>query len=198
MGILRAGDIILVDSDKSYAKIVKFLQKSPTVWHWFVGKIYELISKKKAPKWLIDDVDFYHVAMALDEKRIIEQQSKVIISPASRLQGKRIRVWRNMGLSEIDMLTLISRSHQDLGKGYDVLLIFGKTLTWFTGLGFLAMIFQWPGVEICATIVAKWHWFIDHFGRMSPETVTGDDIDDWCASHAPYSKIEVRDEDLTA
>ena len=196
MSKLLTGDIILVDSDKSYAKVVKFLQQSPTLWHWIVGKIYELVSKKKAPKWLIDEVDFYHVAMALDEKRIIEQQGKVVISPASRLKGKRIRVWRNLGLSDIDRVTLISRSYQDLGKGYDVLLIFGKTLTWLTGLGFLSMVFQWPGVEICATIVAKWYWFIDHFGRMSAETVTGDDIDDWCASHERYRKIELAEGDL--
>jgi hypothetical protein len=191
MSGLMTGDIILVPSDKIGARIVKFLQQSPTLWHWIVGKTYQAITRRKAPEWLIDVVEYYHVAMALNETQIIEQQSSVIISPASRIEGKRIRVWRNIGLSDSDRIRIASRARNDLNKKYDVLLIFGKTLTWLTGLGIFAMLFQWPGLNICATGVAFWHWPYDHFGRVAVATVTGDDIDDWCAMHERYRRIDM-------
>lgn len=195
--MLKTGDIILVDSDKSYAKVVKFLMQSPTVWHWIIGKIVFLISKKK-PSWLIDEVRYYHAAMALNEKDMIEQQGTVLISPLLRLKGKKFIVWRNVNLNPEDVERLKAVSMRDIGKKYDILLIFGKLFSWLTGIGAFAGAVQSYGKEICATRVAYWYaWGIfENFGKSSWHEVTTDDMDDWCASHPSYAKIEVAEGDL--
>lgn len=179
----QMADIFLTDSDAGYAKVVKFLMQSPTLWHWIIGKILRMITGKTQHLPFIDDVKYYHAGMFLDEDRIIEQQAKVQIKDAAKVRAGKYIILRKLSLTDIDRTAIAQIASFDLGKGYDIPLIFGKTLTWLTGIRFFTHIVQCPGKEICVSRVAYWYDLDDHFGKKSWHEVTTDDIEDWARSH---------------
>jgi len=186
----QSGDIFIIDSASTESKIIKFLMQSYTIWHWVLGKLIYLISKKKI-KWLIDDVRAYHPGLVVNEMRVIEQQKVVEYeSIASAFLYKPHVVYRNTSLTEAQRNKLVEIAERDLGLGYDVLLIVGKLLTWLTGIGWFARICQLPKKEICVTRLAKWFSFIGiNFNKESWHEVTTDDIDDFCRTNTNWKVI---------
>jgi len=176
------GDIFFNDSTAFYATLVKFLMQSPTVWHWIIGKIQKLFIGEANPKFL-DEVRFYHAGMIYNDTQVIEQQKKVELETIENTIINRTHVvWRRKGLSQSQRNKLIEIATADIGKGFDVLLIFGKTLTWLTGIKGLTRVIERPTKEICVTRVAKWYSLAlnEKFGKKSWDEVTTDDIDNWC------------------
>lgn len=166
---LLPGDIFISDSNKTGAKIVKFLMVSPTIWHWLIG--------------IRDEVRFYHPGIVIDQYRVIEQQSKVLIRSTEKCIFSRPHIiLRNKTLSDKQRKFIITLAKQDLGKGYDILLIFGKLFTWLTGIKWFVRHIEQKEKEICVTRVAKWYYQATGitFGKKTWNEVTTDDLDDFC------------------
>ena len=165
---LLPGDIFMSDSEKIGAKIVKFLMVSPTIWHWLFG--------------FRDEVRFYHPGLVIDQNKVIEQQSKVIIRSTERcIFSKPHIVFRHKHLTDKQRNFIVTMAKQDLGKGYDILLIFGKLFTWLTGIKVFTRWIQQREKEICVTRLAKWYFQATGitFGKKTWHEVTTDDIDDY-------------------
>ena len=173
MNEFLSGDIFLIDSVASYAKVVKFLMQAPTVYQWAWRKM----------RGTQQEVRYYHAGMLVSNTHVIEQQKIVELETveAAFLNKKHI-VYRNPRLTMESRNRLKALAEDEIGEGYDILLIFGKTLTWITGLGFITRLVQWVDKEICVTRVAKWYQKVTGitFGKHSWHEVTTDNIDDWC------------------
>lgn len=189
----KPGDMYIVDKSSTEAKIVKFLMQSPTVWHWLLGKLIYVLTKKKI-KMLIDDVRVYHPGIIVSDTHVIEQQKVVELNTIERaFLNKPHIVYRRLNVSDEERFALVALALEELGEGYDIILIIGKTLTWLTGIKLFTIIFNLPDKEICVTRVAKWFYktYGDTFGRSSWHFVTTDDIDNWCAVRPEvYKEIE--------
>lgn len=142
------GDIFLVDSKKTGAKIAKYFQTAPTIYQHYWRKIRGTQEK----------VLFYHVGMYSDAHNIIEQQSKVIVRSSDKLlnTNNELLVVRRKGLSKIERNYLLKIAMNDLGEGYDIVNIFGKLFTWLTGIKLFARYVQLPNQDICINRVAYW------------------------------------------
>lgn len=147
--IFQTGDIFLVDSTKTGAKIVKFFQTAPTWYQHLWRKIRGTQEK----------VLFYHVGMFSDANNLIEQQGKVIVRSANKLlrTHNEVIVFRLKGLSKVERSHLLSIAMADLGEKYDVVNCFGKFITWLTGIKFFARYMQLPNQDICINRVAYWY-----------------------------------------
>ena len=169
----EAGDIFLTDADHVGAKIVKFLMISPTIWHWLVG--------------IRDEVRFYHAGMCVGVDRVIEQQRRVEFETVydAILKKKAYIVWRKRNLTEEQKLKLLNIATADLGEGYDILLIFGKLLTWITGIKWFVRNIESKNKDICITRVGSWFFMtnIENFGKKTWHELTTDVLDNWCLAH---------------
>lgn len=184
--VYQSGDIFLVDSTKTGAKIVKFLMIAPTLWHWLFRKAFGGQNK----------VDYYHVGMVFNDK-VIEQQSKVEFEDIYDAITKKEHyvVWRRKNLSEEMKINLLNRATTDLGKGYDILLILGRTLTWLTGIKWFTRHIQSKGKEFCVTRVAGWYKEVvgTTFGCKTYHEVTTDIIDDYCKAHLDeWERVDIK------
>ncbi|MFX0084320.1 MAG: hypothetical protein ACFFAU_01500 [Candidatus Hodarchaeota archaeon] len=168
---LLPGDIFINDSDRIGPRIVKFLMVSPTIWHWLVG--------------IRDEVRYYHPGMVINSDEVIEQQSTVRIRTAEHcIFSRKHIVYRYKKLTEEQRNNLVVSATADIGKGYDITLIFGKLLTWLTGVKWFVRNIESKEKEICVTRVALWYSRIGiTFGKRTWHEVTTDDIDDYCITH---------------
>ena len=145
---LTTGDIILVDSQKGGAKIVKFFMTAPT-WVQYLWRAIRGTQKH---------IPYYHVRMAIptstEPLRCIEQQAKVETRDWNPLSVQAIF---RTNLTEDQKVRLTLRSIEDIGQGYDILNIVGKTLTWLTGIKVFGRYLQWPRAEVCVNRVAYWY-----------------------------------------
>jgi len=149
----QIGDIILEDSNKTAAKIVKFFMTAPT-WYQY---LWRAIIRKQ------DIVNYYHVAMIINngfsgftgKTDIIEQQTKVELADWNPKTHQII--FRKRNLTSEQLQTLKTIALEDIGRGYDVLNILGKTLTWLTGIQLFGRYLEWPRAEICINRVAYWY-----------------------------------------
>lgn len=182
---LQAGDIFLLDSNSTESKMVKFLMSSDTIWHWIIGKIYEFFTKKLAPYWLIKPQYYYHVGLIYSDTETIEQQAKVVKMPISRLDGKSYMIIRKIGLTNLELEALLANAAIDIGNGYDILLIVGKTLHWLTGIPFFTLLLNLPKKELCVTVTAKWVYntWKELWGRKNYNFVQTDDMYYYAISH---------------
>jgi hypothetical protein len=173
----HCGDIFLCDSDRTGAKIVKFLQQSPTIWH----QIWRYFNHTLEP------VRFYHAGMVLIKNRIMEQQWKVQDGDLDKILSRRIIIYRNTTVDSYLENLLLSRALEDLGKIYDIPQLIGKTFTWLTGLKFFVDILggMTKEEEICVTRIGDWYQNICNFGVKYRSELTTKIIDEYCASH-PY------------
>lgn len=152
--IPQVGDVILSDSNRFGAKCVKFFMQSPTIWH----QIYRFIFKK------LEKVDYYHVAMILNDGKngftnlaeIIEQQKLVRLTDWN--PNKKQIIFRKINLTREDKEDLKQESLSDIGQGYDVLNIFGKLITWLTGIKWFCRYIESKNKEICVNRIIKWFW----------------------------------------
>lgn len=146
----QVGDVILSDSNRFEAKCVKFLMQSPTIWH----QIYRFIFRK------LEQVLWYHVAMILNDDtnliEIIEQQKFVRLADWNPNNNQII--FRKINLIKEDKEDLKQEALSDIGQKYDVLNIFGKLLTWLTGIKWFCRYVEAKNKEICVNRVAKWYW----------------------------------------
>jgi hypothetical protein len=168
--IYKPGDIFLVDSDASYAKLVKFLMRSTTLWHYIVGRIYEGITRNQAPEWLMRDSHYYHAGMIVNTTQVVEQQMVVEYETiGAAFAHKPHIVIRKKNITSEQQTTLVSFMKADLGKGYDWLLIFGKTLAWLTGISVFTLFMNLSHKEICVNRIAKVYYklFKETWGHLS-------------------------------
>ena len=187
----QVGDIVLMDSQKLGARIVKYLMRSPTVWQdlW-----------RKFVTHNLKFIPYYHVAMIYGLKEdpssigysdwdIIEQQSKVQIK---NWRPDNIQIiFRRKNVTPEYKSYLAQVSRDDLGKGYDILSIFGKTATWLTGIPFFAWFVQWPGAEICVNRVAMWHYkvFGEKFAQVTIADLTTQEMYEYLMKSFDYEVV---------
>jgi len=191
----RMGDIFLVDSNVWYAKLVKFLMRSPTIYHYLVGRLYQFVARKHAPLWLLRDSFYYHAGMMLNSTQLIEQQRIVEIDVISSLKNKKYCIVRRIDAKPEQLIRLASFMKADLGKGYDWLLIFGKLLTWLTGVPLFALFMNLPHKEICINRVAKAYYkefketwgHLPVWGSLGWSLVTTNDIYYYALSNKSYA-----------
>ena len=188
--IAQCGDIFLTNSDKTGAKIVKFLQQAPTLWQW----IYRQIKGTQEP------VRYYHAGMVLSSKQIIEQQWEVQFGQTADILNKDVIIYRykendkniiySDKIAKIDRVGRIkevvkSRAIEDLGKIYDIPQLIGKTLTWLTGIKWFVRFLGGLSKEeeICVTRITEWYDNICEFGVPTNSEITTKIIDEYCQAH---------------
>ena len=169
------GDIFLCDSNRLGAKIIKFLQEAPTIWIW----IYRQIRGTQ------QICRYYHAGMFVSPSYIAEQQGKVQQVKADKIYSRDIIIYRNEKLTPFEKRLLTKRVAEDIGKGFDVVLIIGKTLTWLTGIKWFAVILGKlsKNEEICITRISKWYRGICDFGLENWNLATTKNVDTWCGNH---------------
>ena len=174
MAELCAGDIFLNDYDILAARIVKFLMKYPTLWHFLFGRLWG---------WKPDEVRYYHAGIVLDRDTVVEQQWKVrLATTRNQIFRKPSVVWRCPFLTENARKRIVEEAVRMVGRSYDWLQIVGKLLTWLTGLKWFERKVQFPTKEMCCTLVARCYFKagVTTFGKSTWMEVTTDDIDDYC------------------
>jgi len=180
--MFKPGDIYLIDSNKIGAKIVKFLQIAPTVWQY----IWRAIRRTN------QEVRMYHAGIVVDDILTIEQQRVVEYGNVQDdILDRPHIVYRNIKMTDTQRENLVKLAEQDLGEGYDVLLCFGKLLTWLTGIKWFTRILQKDEKEICVTRVAYWYYkqMGIKFGKRMWHEVTTDDIDNFCANSKSWEVV---------
>jgi hypothetical protein len=180
--IPQLGDIILEDSNKVGPRIVKFFMTAPTVYH----HIYRAITRKQ------EIVDYYHVAMILNETEEIEQQSKVQISEWKK-DHKQI-IFRRIDLTLEEQQLLKKEALKDIGQGYDVLNCIGKFLTWLTGIKFFARYVEYPKAEICINRVSHWYKnaLKEKFGAVTHSELTTQTIYTYLIQDIKYKIVYMK------
>ena len=173
--IPKCGDIFLCDSDRTAAKMVKFLMQSPTVWQ----QIW------RAMRGTLEPVRYYHAGMVLDIVNMIEQQWKVQLGETNKILSRKIIIYRMKGLSISDVENLRIRAEADYGKIYDIPQLIGKTLTWLTGIKLFVRILSELSKEeeICVTRDADWYWPLCKFGCKTRGEITTKIMDEYCMNH---------------
>jgi hypothetical protein len=172
----KTGDIFLIDSDKTGAKIVKFLMTAPTIWQYLWRKF----------RGTQEPVRYYHAGMVLDKYTVIEQEWKVETDTVSKLvNAKRIIIYRYKNLTEEQTKLLHDRAVEDLGKTYDIPQLIGKTLTWLTGIKWFVRFLGGLSKEeeICITRDGDWFWIFCHFGVKTKHELTTKIVDEYCQNH---------------
>lgn len=173
----QAGDIFLNDSNKLGAKIVKFLQQSPTIY----SQIYRFFTHKLEP------VRYYHAGMVYSESQIIEQQWKVQLDDLNKILSRRIIIYRFKPFaSHESQRTLVkARALEDLDKIYDIPQLIGKTLSWLTGIKlFVRLLGAFSKEqEICVTRIGDWFEGLCDFGVKTKHEITTKIIDEYCQAH---------------
>jgi len=171
----KCGDIFLCDSDKAGAKMVKFLQQSPTIYQ----QIWRYFRRTLEP------VRYYHAGMILSDEQMVEQQWKVQYDKTDKLLTRTIVIYRYKKLNEAERFIFKGRAAEDIGKTYDIPQLIGKTFTWLTGLKFFVDILGgWSKEEeICVTRVGDWYEGICDFGVKYRSEITTKIIDEYCQNH---------------
>ncbi len=175
------GDIFLCNSARFSAKVVKFLQQEPTIWVW----IYKKLFKKEMNK-----VEYYHAGMVISKTEIIEQQWKVQKDELDKILTREVIIFRKNNLTEEDRKRLYNFAIVDLGKTYDIALMFGKFLTWITGIKWFAEKIQQGDKEFCISAVADWYEQIgEKFGVEKKELITTDIMEEYCLKSEEWDTV---------
>lgn len=184
--IYESGDIFLCDSDRMGAKIVKFLMTAPTLYQY----IWRAIRHTQ------QEVRYYHAGMMLNNEQLIEQQSKVQLAEAHKIDARKVIVYRKKLLSDLAKKELIKVAQNDLGEGYGIISILGKTLTWLTGITLFERIIHRANEEICINRVCYWYQSAigEKFGKKDYRESTTDTVDDYCIAHLEEWKIIYKNE----
>jgi hypothetical protein len=166
------GDIFICDSNRTGAKIVKFLQQSPTIWH----QLWRYFRKTLEP------VRYYHAGMIISDEQMVEQQYRVQYDNTSKLLSRRIVIYRFKNLTDDQRWIFKGRAAEDIGKTYDIPQLIGKTLTWLTGMKFWVRLLGAfsKEQEICVTRIGDWYDGICNFGVKTRHEMTTKVIDEYC------------------
>lgn len=164
---LECGDIIITDNQRTGTKIVKFLSTCRTCWHHL---FYFLFDKDRLESLRPAG---YHYSMALNENKIIEQQSKVEINSVNKIYKRTVYIYRKVGLTAGEKRILEKVSKYDIGKAFGIVECIGKLLSWLTGIQILAYWFDYRGTSICVVRVGEWLSYIgDNLGVRYPNYLT--------------------------
>lgn len=177
------GDLILVDSNKTGPKIVKFFMTAPNAYIHLWRKIRGNQEK----------VNYYHVAMILNDHEIIEQQGEVEIAPLEKTLNKNENLLfvRYKNTTPDQRARCASIAKADLGEKWDVLNAIGKFITWLTAIPLFARYIQKPEDEICVCRVGLW-WrnaFGEKFGVKDHSELTTHKMYNYIMSH--LDKFEI-------
>lgn len=179
----QVGDIILEDSNKFGARIVKFFMTAPT----FYQHAWRAIFKTQ------EIVEYYHVAMIYKVEgsiiKEIEQQNVVKINDFNPTKPQII--FRKKNLSTIKQNVLKIVSELDLDEGYDILNVFGKLLTWLTGFPWFARYIERPEEDICVNRVAYWYKIVCHenFGVLEHSELTTHQLHKYLLNNNEYKVV---------
>lgn len=167
----KCGDIFLCDSDRTAAKMVKFFMQSPTVWQ----QLRRWVTKKLEP------VRYYHAGMILDDVTMVEQQSKVQYGDTQKILSRKIIIFRKKNLTEQQRFDLGEAARTDIGEGYGIISVIGKTLTWLTGLTLFEDFMHIGDSDICINRVAYWYWKSNGelFGQKNFKRTTTKTMDEY-------------------
>ena len=181
------GDIILENSNKTGAKIVKFFMQSPTcyqqLWRWFNKSL--------------TSVPYYHVAMIINDgfnghsglADIVEQQWKVRLEDWNPTSDQII--FRRVDLTSVQASTLRIVALTDMDEKWDILNAIGKFLTWLTCIPLFAMFMQWPTQEICVCRVASWYERVlrERFGCLTHSEITTQRLYEYLMTSSKYQCV---------
>jgi hypothetical protein len=176
-----AGDIFLCDSDRFAARMVKFLMQSPTIyqqiWRWITHRL--------------EPVRYYHAGMILNSDLMIEQQSKVQYGQTQKILSRRIVIYRKKSLTDQQRYDLGQAAETDFGEGYGIISVFGKLLTWLTGLNLFVDFMHVGDKDICVNRVAYWYWKsnVELFGEKNFRRETTKTIDEYCSHYTEEWEI---------
>lgn len=187
----QIGDIVLEDSNKTGAKIVKYFMRSKTLWI----DLWRILTNK------LEKVQYYHVAMLLSNgfngfsntATIAEQQWKVQLDDWN--PNSRQIIFRKKDLKVEQQVSLKVIALNDMKKKWDVLNAIGKFLTWLTGIPLFARYVEFPGAEICVNRVASWYWKkdIDKFGVKNHSELTTHLLYKYLINNPNYEVVYRRD-----
>ena len=178
----QMGDIFLVDSDKTGAKITKFFMQAPTIYQWLWRKI----------RGTQEVVNYYHAGMILGNDQLIEQEAKVEYGDLQKRLTQRIVIYRNKNLNLDQMILLRFRAISQLGQGYGIEDIIAHTLTWLTGIRLFVILIGslTRNTDICVNRVARWYNHIDNFGINWYE-VTTKTMDEYCSKSSDWERVYI-------
>ena len=115
-GVLREGDVLLVEGDQRVSEVIKFLTQSS----WSHAALYVGDSLAREP--LNDEIDwgarFGPGASHLVIEAVLEEG--VTVNPVSKYAGSNVRICRPIGLQQEDFQKILSEIREQLGSGYDV------------------------------------------------------------------------------
>lgn len=171
----KVGDIFLCDSDRTAAKMVKFLMQSPTIWQ----QIWRWATKRLQP------VRYYHAGLIISDEQMIEQQGKVQYGETKKILSRRITIYRKKTLTDQQRLDLGEAAKTDIGEGYGVLSVLGKALTWLTGIYLFEDLMHIGDADICVNRIAYWYWKSNGelFGEKNFRRTTTKTMDEYCAHY---------------
>jgi hypothetical protein len=176
----QIGDIVLIDSDQTGARIVKFFMTAPT---WY-KHIWRALWKTQTK------VEYYHVAMMLEDT-MIEQQYRVRTKDWN--PNSKQMIFRRKKLTVHEKTQLQAVSKNDLKKKWDILNAIGKFFTWLTGIPLFAMFVQWPNHEICVCRVASWYEIVlnEKFGCLTRSEITTQRMYEYLKLNPKYEIVYV-------
>lgn len=188
--MLRPGDIIFEDSDRTGAKIVKFLMTAPNVW----------IHIWRAIKGTQEKVEYYHPTLVVPEGKMIEQQWKVQVTSNENINKKKYIVFRPHPKKIFDsafndeyfVIWLINNAEKEIGQKWGVLhTLFGRFPTWLTGIPYFARYVKLPNEEVSAGRVARWLYLTygEKFGHVRYTEATTHTMVKWMLAHPEYYEV---------
>lgn len=182
----KLGDIFLCDSSRLGAKIVRFLQQSPTIWQ----QIWRYF------RHTLEPVNYYHAGMVISESQIAEQQWKVQLADLNKILSRKIVIYRKKDLTEVQQHILYDRALEDVGKIYDIPQLIGKTLTWLTGIKFFVRILGALSKEneICVTRIGDWYKYICNFRVKTKHEITTKILDEYCSNNPKEWEVIYKNE----
>lgn len=146
--LIKPGDFFIVDSNRTGARIVKFLMTAPNM---FVHLWRKIRGTQEIPL-------FYHAGLFSDSDNIIEQQKLTQeVSSAKLLStGNKLLIFRLKNLTDADRHKLVTNARESIGDFYGILSCVGKTLTWVTTIKWFARHIYWKNTNICINKICQW------------------------------------------
>lgn len=175
------GDIFLCDSDRTGAKIVKFLMTAPTVWQW----IWRYMMNTQQV------VRYYHAGIIVSDTQLIEQQAHVQWGDTQKILSRRITIYRKKSLTEDQRLSISHSAVFDIGQGYGVVSCIGKLFTWLTGIKWFEIHIHQHNDEICINRVCLWYSEnnLETFGLKNYRDANTKIVDEYCAKSPDWEAV---------
>lgn len=155
---LNIGDIIFQDTDKFFVKILKYLMRSPSIWH----DLFRIITGK------IKKCEYYHPVVVISHNKTAEQQKIVQYDDLiDELNYDKFIIVRRKDNLIADELNLTNLIEEELGQPWGYLNVLGKFLTWLTNIKLFGRYIKRKNEEVSALRIARWYYkvFGETFGE---------------------------------